>query len=138
MKVLLDSNVLLYAMDRSSKYHIASIGILENENYELFVSTKNIAEIFSVCSKIDIDKTLVLRFLENTILKIATLLYPNKESFNNFIEIIKKYNIKGNQVYDMEIASIMLTNGINTIATFNHKDFKAISEIEILEDCILN
>ncbi len=59
------------------------------------------------------------------------------ESFNHFIEIIKQYNIKGTQVYDMEIALIMLTNGINTIATFNHKDFKEIAEIEILKDCIL-
>ncbi len=138
MKVLLDSNVLLYAMDKSSKYHTASIDILENKTYELFVSTKNIAEVFAVCSKINIDKILVLKFLENIVFKIATLIYPDKESFSNFIKIIKKYNIKGNQVYDMEIASIMLSNGINTIATFNHKDFNEISDIEILKDCILN
>ncbi len=51
MKILLDTNVLLYAMDRSSKYHKISISILENTEYKLFVSTKNIAEMFAVCSK---------------------------------------------------------------------------------------
>ena len=136
MKILLDSNILLYAMDKKSKYHTISINILENKKYELFVSTKNIAEILAVSSKIKIDKTLVLNFIDNIIFKVSNLIYPNKESFNQFLKIIKNYNIKGNQVYDMEIASIMLVNGINTIATFNHKDFREISEIEILEDCL--
>ena len=135
MKILLDSNVLLYAMDKKSKYHTISINILENKKYELFVSTKNIAEILAVSSKIKIDKNLVLNFIDNIIFKVSNLIYPNKESFNQFLKIIKTYNIKGNQVYDMEIASIMLANGINTIATFNHKDFREINEIEILKDC---
>ncbi len=135
MKILLDSNVLLYAMDKNSKYHKISINILENKNYQLFVSTKNISEILAVGSKIKIDKSLVLKFIETIVFEVSNLIYPNKESFNQFLKIIKKYNIKGNQVYDMEIASIMLANNINTIATFNHKDFAEIDEIEILEDC---
>ncbi len=138
MKILLDSNVLLYAIDKQSKYHTISIDILENKNYELFVSTKNIAEVLSVCSKIGVSKDLILRFMDNIVFKVATLIYPNEHSFKHFIEIIRKYNIKGNQVYDMEIASIMLANNINTIATFNHKDFKEINEIEILKDCFIN
>jgi predicted nucleic acid-binding protein len=99
------------------------------------VSTKNISEILAVGSKIKIDKSLVLKFIETIVFEVSNLIYPNKESFNQFLKIIKKYNIKGNQVYDMEIASIMLANNINTIATFNHKDFAEIDEIEILEDC---
>ncbi len=63
MKILLDSNVLLYAMDKNSKYHKISINIIENKNYQLFVSTKNISEILAVSSKIKIDKSLVLKFI---------------------------------------------------------------------------
>jgi len=72
--------------------------------------------------------------LENIIFKISNLIYPDERSFNQFLNIIKKYNIKGNQVYDMEIASIMLANGIETIATFNHKDFAEIKELKKLKD----
>ena len=136
MKILLDTNILLYAMDKKSKYHANSINILENNKYELFVSTKNIAEMLAVSSKIKTDKQLVLNFIDKVVLKISDLIYPNKQSFDKFIQIITNYHIKGNKVFDMEIASIMLANNINTIATFNHKDFKEISEIQILNECL--
>ncbi|MEA3450928.1 MAG: type II toxin-antitoxin system VapC family toxin [Bacteroidota bacterium] len=136
MKILLDSNVLLYVMDKNSKYHNISVSILENSKYELFVSTKNISEIIAVSSKIKIDKSKVLNFIKKVVLEVSSLIYPNSQSFDKFLQIIEKYNIKGNETYDMEIASIMLTNNINTIATFNHKDFAEIDEIEILEDCL--
>ncbi len=135
MKILLDTNVLLYAMDRSSKYHKISISILENTEYKLFVSTKNIAEMFAVCSKKNISKQIVFKFINKTILQICTLLYPDNRSFEKFIQIISEKNIKGNKVYDMEIASISIVNRLDAIATFNHKDFKIINEISILNEC---
>ncbi len=68
-------------------------------------------------------------------LEICTLLYPDSKSFEKFKQIISDNNIIGNKVYDMEIASIIITNKLDAIATFNHKDFKNLSEITILEDC---
>ena len=136
MKILLDTNILLYAMDRSSKYYDISVNILENKEYELFVSTKNIAEAFSVNSKKGIDKKITIQYINETILEISTMLFPNKLSFNKFVKIISDNDIKGNKVYDMEIVSIMLAHGLDTIATFNHKDFKGIDEIQILEECL--
>ena len=135
MKILLDTNVLLYAMDKSSKYNKISINILENEEYKLFVSTKNIAEIFAVSSKKKINKEIILKFVNEIVLEICTLLYPDSKSFEKFKQIISDNNIIGNKVYDMEIASIIITNKLDAIATFNHKDFKNINEISILKDC---
>lgn len=135
MKVLLDTNILLYAMDNSSKYNKVFIGILENPAYELYVSTKNISELIAVCSKLEIDKKIVLQYINDTILNICSLLFPNKQSTKVFLQIIENKQIKGNKVYDMEIASILIVNKIDRIATFNHKDFKEISEVTILEEC---
>ena len=134
-KILLDTNLLLYSMDANSKFYEISTNILENEAYDLFVSTKNIAELLAVNSKLKIDKSITLSFI-NEILDISTLLYPTKHSFDIFLQIISNYSIKGNKVYDMEIVSIMLANKLDTIATFNHKDFREISEIQILNECI--
>ena len=66
---------------------------------------------------------------------IATVLFPNNKSIDIFKSLCKKYKPHRNQVFDMEIVSILLANGLNVIATFNHKDFKHITEIQILEDC---
>ena len=136
MKILIDTNVLLYAMDISSKYHEVSVRILENEKYELFISLKNISELISVNSKKEVNKKITLDFITETILEISELIFPNENSFAEFLKIISKYEIKGNKVYDMEIVSIMLAHGIGTIATFNHKDFQEIDKINILEECL--
>ena len=55
---------------------------------------------------------------------------------NIFKKLCTKHKPHRNQVFDIEIASIMLANEINTIATFNHKDFKDVNEISILKDCL--
>ena len=47
--------------------------------------------------------------------------------------LIQKYLPKGNQVYDIEIASMMLANDIKRIATVNTKDFINVTEIEIVD-----
>lgn len=132
MKVLIDTNVLLYAMDKSSAFNKISVEILENTNYELFVSTKNISELIAVCTKQNIDRQIILAYIE----EIATLLYPNKQSFDKFLKIITENEIKGNAVYDMEIVAIAQTNAVNQIATFNHKDFRNINNITILPECL--
>jgi predicted nucleic acid-binding protein len=136
MKILLDTNILLYAMDKSSKYHSISVGILENEKFKLFTSLKNISELISVNSKKGVDKKITLNFITETILEISELIFPTKKSFNEFLKIISNYEVRGNKVYDMEIVSIMLAHELDTIATFNHKDFIEIDEIKILHDCL--
>ncbi len=63
----------------------------------------------------------------------ANILFPTAKSLSILEELIQKYQPKGNQVFDIEIVSIMLDNGIKHIATFNRKDFSNISEVELLE-----
>jgi predicted nucleic acid-binding protein len=135
MKILIDTNILLYALDNQSKFYKKSRDILENKNYRLYISTKNIAEVFAVSSKLGIDKSYILSYLTEDILPVSTLIYPNRNSFQIFLKIISDHDVKGNKVFDMEIASIMLANKIFTIASFNYKDFENIPEITILKEC---
>ncbi|NPA36838.1 MAG: type II toxin-antitoxin system VapC family toxin [Chlorobi bacterium] len=135
MDVLLDTNVLFYFFDKSSKYHNLSSEIIENLDNRLFVSIKNISEFISVSSKIGISQKQVIDFISEVI-HFCTILYGNDTSLAKFLQLIEKYKVKGNRVYDIEIVSIMLTNNINTIATFNTKDFKEITEINILPVCL--
>ena len=56
--VLIDSNILIYALDSDSIYHQQSINILMNKELELYICTKNISEYFSVCSKLKIEDSI--------------------------------------------------------------------------------
>ncbi len=134
--VLIDTNILIYALEKSSVFHKKSVDILTSKKYKHYISTKNIAELFAVCLKKEIHKEKIISYLHDTILNTCILIYPNKQSFYQFINLMSKYNVKGNRVYDIEIVSIMLANGIDTIATFNNKDFININEIQILKECL--
>jgi len=128
--VLVDTNVLIYAMDNSSEYYKKSQEILTSSKINLFITTKNISEYFAVCTKLKIDKQIVFGFFGN-IRENSAVLYPNKESIKKFEMLIEKYYPSGNRIYDLEIVSVMLANDIEHLATFNPKDFEYIKEISI-------
>ncbi len=130
--LLIDTNVWLYSMDKSSIYHQSAKSILINPNHNLFITSKNISEFFAVTSKKRIDPQTCLDSY-NDIKTISKILFPTENSLSIFETLIQQYQPKGNQVFDIEIVSIMLENGIDHIATFNQKDFINLTEIKILE-----
>ena len=49
--LLIDTNVLIYAMDEKFMYNQDAQEILLNSNHNLFITSKNISEFFAVTSK---------------------------------------------------------------------------------------
>lgn len=132
IKLLIDTNILIYGFDKNSVYHQQAKSILINPSYTFFITTKNISEFFAVTSKLKIDLQLCLKYYED-IKTNTTILFSTKTSFDYLEKLIQKYQPIGNQVYDIEIVSVMLDNNIQHIATFNKKDFINITEVQMLE-----
>jgi len=132
-KVLIDTNILIYGMDESSEFHKKSKEILTNNKFNLYITTKNISEYFAVCTKLKIDKKIVLGFY-NDIKENTITLYPNNKSIIKFEILFKKYFPVGNRVYDLEIVSVMLANNVKYLATFNTKDFENINEVTLVNN----
>ncbi len=130
--LLLDTNILIYALDENSKFHQRAKNILTDGKYNFFITSKNISEFFAVCTKLNLDKDKIWGFY-NEIKTNAIILYPSGESIKKFEMLIKKYSPFGNRVYDIEIASIMLANKVLRIATLNITDFENINEINLLK-----
>ena len=63
--ILTDTNVLIYAFDKSSVFHQKAVELLVGEEDNLFVTTKNISEFFAVCSKINFNLSKTLGFYED-------------------------------------------------------------------------
>lgn len=131
INLLIDTNVLIYGFDKNSVYHQQTKAILIDPSYSLFITTKNISEFFAVTSKLKIDLQLCLKYYDD-IKANTVILFPTEKSFDYFESLIQKYQPIGNQVYDIEIVSIMLDNNIKHIATFNRKDFINITEVQII------
>ncbi len=130
--VLLDTNVLVYAFDKTSEFHKQSAEQFRNEENNLFITTKNISEFFAVCSKLKLDFDKTFGFYAD-IKEYFTILKPDDLSLSKFEILLKKYHPKGNRVYDFEIVSIMLANNLKKIATANIADFINVTEVELIE-----
>jgi predicted nucleic acid-binding protein len=134
-KILVDTNVLVYSIDEDSIYYDRSIKLLTNPKFDLYTTSKNISEFFTVLTKgvkapVTIEQAIEL--LEG-LLNYLTIIYPSKSSYQIFRRLLIKYKPKGLLIHDFEIASIGLQKGIDNIATINEKDFKNIEEIQLLD-----
>jgi hypothetical protein len=62
----------------------------------------------------------------------ADILFPDSLSLNHFEQLIQKYKPRGNRVFDLEIVSVAIANGIPEIATANLNDFQGLPEISVV------
>ena len=132
--ILLDTNFLIYSIDEDSKYFHSTHKLLQNENTNFFITSKNISEFLSVITRYPNKSLSVEKALQivEEFLNAFTLLYASENSFNHFLNLLKKYSPIGLKIHDYEIVSIALSHSIDKIATFNQKDFSEIEEIELI------
>ena len=131
-QVVIDTNLLIYHLDKDSKYYNVSNKIFTNPDFELFITFKNISEFCAVVTKYKIIEEKLLETELDNLLNSFNILLPNERTIDIFTKLFKKYKPEGNRIYDIEIVSIMLSNEIKKIATINKKDFTASNEIDIL------
>ena len=134
-KILVDTNILVYAIDEDSKFYSKSQILLFDSNHDLYTTSKNLSEFLAVVTRepiaalpINDALTLVEDFYD-----ILKVLYPDELSFSIFKELLNRYKPTGLKIHDFEIASIGMANGIYQIATFNVKDFENIDEINLIK-----
>ena len=119
-KILVDTNVLVYVIDKDSRFYFQSRQLLFESNFELFTTSKNLIEFLTVVTRgkeipLSIEKAMSV---VKDFTRVFTILYPTKSSFVIFEELLEKYRPTGLKIHDYEIISIGLVNGINQIATF--------------------
>ncbi len=133
--ILVDTNVLIYAVDADSRFHEQAVKFLSDPTLKLFTTSKNISEFLVVLTRneeIKLPAAECLEILNNILLDIVVL-YPNPMTMKVFQDLIRKHNPRGLWIHDVEIASIGIAHGISVIATNNTADFKRIAELEIVE-----
>jgi len=132
--ILLDTNLLIYAIDEDSKYYNSVRKLIDDESNNLFTTSKNISEFLSVVTRYPV-KTISIKdalIVVEEFKSIFTILYPTEESNLIFMDLLKKYSPHGLKIHDYEIVSVALSYNIKRIATVNQKDFSGISEIELV------
>ena len=133
-ELLLDTNILVYAIDEDSEFFTKSRSILSKTDCELCTTSKNLAEFLAVTTRgqnapLSMDNA--LEVIEDYV-AVLTVFFPNVQSFATFRELLSRYQPTGLKVHDFEIISIALAHNVSQIATFNTKDFRRVEEIKLL------
>jgi len=131
-KILLDTNVLVYAYDKKSQGHLKASAIMIaclKGPLNAYISNQNILEFYSVMTnprkikpttKPEEIQDICTDLWQST--KLAKI-FPSETAASEAIEIAKERNLRGPQVFDCLLAVTAKQNQIDMIWTENTSDF---------------
>ncbi len=141
MNILVDSNVLVFAINRDSAKHLAAQAFLRKHTNSLVVAHQNILETYRVLTHPSFSTPMLSADAKEAIDRItasASLIAPNYKSLALWQALTRKHSLVGNSTFDAYLAATALVAGITTIATDNTKDFRRFEELKLLNPFQVN
>ena len=141
---LLDTNVLVYADQRKSRYHQAAKAIRDRAQQgeiSACISPQNLAEFFTFMTRkggrgleqpLDSEEAAdeVRKYLDS---EHIMMIFPTPATWPLLLDsLLKERPTAGLAIHDLHLAATMLSNGVKKIYTFNAKHFSSLSEIEAI------
>lgn len=133
--MLVDTNILIYAINADSPKHKIAQKFLKDNKTELEITHQNVLEAIRVLTHKNFLSPMTLKRALKAVLSIAKsclIISPNQSSYYLAVELIKNYKLTGNRIFDAYLAATALSNSIYTIATDNVRDFQKFKEIKLL------
>jgi predicted nucleic acid-binding protein len=136
---IIDTNVLVYAMDADAPQHVASRALLEaarNTPATLYVTSQILCEFYSIVT--NARRVRKPRAPEEARLAISGLLafvhvLPIPAgAVAGWMELLQRHPVTGGDVFDLQIVATMQANGIQRIYTFNTDDFRMFPELAVV------
>lgn len=132
----LDTNIIVYASDRSSPWHQSSrekIKKLLSDGFRLFISPQILREYVSVASRsTGTEKPTPWDLILKNYKDFQTyfvLLDEGRNSVNQLRQLLSKIPAVGKQVHDANIVATMLAHNVSNLLTHNTADFSRYSKL---------
>jgi len=139
---VLDTNVLVYAADEMSPFHVPSRdlrdrGVRGDEKLCIFPQVMN--EFYAILT--DPKRVSNPRSQEEVVAEIEKYLqakhilklFPGPNVLAIMLELLKRYRIRKQEVFDAQLIAGMLSNKVTRIYTFNQDHFAKYVEIQVLK-----
>jgi predicted nucleic acid-binding protein len=137
---IVDTNVLVYALDADAPHHAASRALLEAAQGEapatLYVSTQILCEFYAIVT--NARRVKKPRTSAEALAAISGMLgflrvLPAPASVTHeLMALLRRHPVTGGEIFDLQIVATMKLNGVERIYTFHPDDFKPFSEILVL------
>ena len=141
-RIFFDTNVLVYAHDRSSTFHTDSASLLKlvfSRQIEGIIAEQNIIELYRVLTNSVAMKGKSLTPLQTTDLIAKTyrsgifnIVYPDSSTIDKVMELAKRENIVSAKIFDTRLAALISGTDTDYFATYNVKHFKEIEGLNPL------
>ncbi len=138
---LLDTNVLVYAADGTSAFHQSSKHLRDRGiqgEVSLCIFPQILSEFFAVITdsrRVDNPRTqeeAATEIEKHLKAEHVLKLYPGPDVMDIMLDLLRSYEIKKQEVFDLQLMATMLSNNIKRIYTFNRGHFDKFVEIETL------
>ena len=128
--ILIDTNVLIYAIQADAPHHEASRRLIEaaqSGNPLACLFPQVLLEFFAVVTdpqrlaapaSSDEGRDLVRRYSS-----LFPVLHPAPSAFDILISLVSKFGVRSQHIFDCHLVAQMMAAGIDTICTYNTKDF---------------
>jgi hypothetical protein len=132
---LIDSNVLIYAINSASPKHKAAQAYLQEHIGQMALAHQNITESLRVLTHKQFSHPMAPDKAIKAINNIAEhchVIAPEQGAHHIAIALMQKYKLGGDKIFDAYLTATALSAGITTITTDNTKDFLVFQEISII------
>jgi predicted nucleic acid-binding protein len=127
MKILIDTNIIVYSINKSSPKSEVARTFLQNNANHLYLAHQNILEALRVLTHKKFPTPMTIKEAIFAVHKIADacgIIAPNYMTYPIAFEFIKKHSLNADKIFDAYLAATALSNTITSIATDNSKDFQ--------------
>lgn len=136
---IVDTNVLVYALDADAPQHAAARALIETArdgSSTLYVSSQILCEFYSTVTnprRVAHPRTPgeALDALSDLISFLHVLPTP-AQTVDAWMNLLRERPVIGGDVFDLQIAATMKVNDISRIYTFNGDDFEPIPELAVV------
>jgi toxin-antitoxin system PIN domain toxin len=144
-RALVDTNVLVFAMDPEDERHAACYALLERTaapDSGLCVAPRVLAEFYRVVT--DPKKVPKARTVEEALDALSVFLSrPGLEVLPvptdlvlRWMDLVRRHGTRGRRLFDVILIATMLANDVRRIYTYNRDDFTPFDELEVLTPTI--
>lgn len=133
--MLVDTNILIYAINSHAAQHVMARDFLRKEFSRLVIAHQNILETLRVLTHPTFPSPVSQEDAINIadhVVRSFHVISPTQETFILFWSLLKKYPHVSNRIFDVYLIATALSNGVRVIATDNDRDFRIFTEITVV------
>lgn len=135
--IVVDTNMLVYATNKSSSHYKSSNKFLRENFASIVLCNQVVNEYLRVLTHKSFQKplkmSLAIKNVEAYKKSFGSFILPNNNTHSVFIDLINKYELTSNKVFDAYLVATAISNNVNRLVTFNTKDFEIFDEIEVVD-----